>query len=337
MNDLTTIRAFESAQTSGRDHFARHTDIRDLSLYDHFGSVERVPLEALTVTHAGRDGVGLIENKPVKRFHALMNSKTKQLLDVRPIGKSYALVNHGPVFEKQAEQLASSNLPLGNVEVLDRVYDAGARAHRTVIFHDLRQETVNRGGKPDTVRCRMDIFNSVDMSWAFQIFSGAYRDLCRNTLVFGGEKAYHQRKIHKGTLSPDAMIAKATMGLEMWDQQRDQMERWKQTGMTPRQFGDILKETICYKKNLASKVMVDDEQLAVNQNKLNWLLERFGEERNELGETMWGAYNALTHYATHLPLTNKAGRNELKIAKRNDEVRSVIQSPSWQYLEGVAA
>ena len=332
MNELMTMHAFEAATSTGRDHYARHNKIDDLSLYNHFGAVERVPLEAMVST-----ADDLVTPVKVKRFHGLMNSKTRQLLDVRPIGKTYALVNHGPVFEAQAKQLAASDLPLDNVEVLDRVYDAGARAHRTIIFHDLSKQTKNRTGKPDIVRCRMDIFNSVDMSWAFQIFSGAYRDLCRNTLVFGGEKAYHQRKIHKGTLSPDAMIAKATMGLEMWRNQSDLMERWSETGLTPRQFADILKETICYKKNAASRVLHDDEDVTVNQKKLNWLLERFGEERNELGETLWAAYNALTHYATHLPLTNTAGRKELKTAKRNDEVRAVIESPAWKYMEGVAA
>jgi hypothetical protein len=78
--------------------------------------------------------------------------------------------------------------------------------------------------------------------------------------------------------------------------------------------------------------------LAVNEKRLNWLIERFREERPELGETMWAAYNALTHYATHLPMTQERNANrEMTQTKRNNEVRAVIASPSWQYLEGVAA
>ena len=136
MNELMTMHAFEAATSTGRDHFARHNKIDDLSLYNHFGAVERVPLEAMVST-----ADDLVTPVKLKRFHGLMNSKTRQLLDVRPIGKTYALVNHGPVFEAQAKQLAASDLPLDNVEVLDRVYDAGARAHRTIIFHDLSKQT----------------------------------------------------------------------------------------------------------------------------------------------------------------------------------------------------
>ena len=181
----------------------------------------------------------------------------------------------------------------------------------------------------------MDIFNSVDMSWAFQIFSGAYRDLCRNTLVFGGQKAYHQRKIHKGDISPEAMIAKATNGLEHWTQNSEQMERWQSIGMSDREFADILKETICHKKTRAADV---EAKLAINERRLNWLLERFNEEKAELGSTMWGAYNALTHYATHLPMSRESNTNrEMVATRRNNEVRTVIDSPSWRYLEEVAA
>ena len=91
--------------------------------------------------------------------------------------------------------VADSGLPTSNLEIIDRLYDGGLRAHRTIMFHDLDAVV---GNSDDRVVCRMDVFNSVDMSWSFQIFSGAYRDLCRNTLVFGGEKAYHQkRKAHQ--------------------------------------------------------------------------------------------------------------------------------------------
>ena len=123
----------------------------------------------------------------------------------------------------------------------DRIYEEGARVHRTIYFHDLQDLSTTRDGNLDRVRCRMDMFNSVDMSWALQIFSGAYRDLCRNTLVFGGEKAYHQRKIHRGSVSPEAMIAKATMGLEMWQGQRETMDKWRNAKLSQRQFADILK------------------------------------------------------------------------------------------------
>ena len=310
MLDIVTTTAAEAAKQSGDMIAAKHNDIHDTTLFERYGNIRRVPIEA-HVPYVS-DGVEIMEPRPMPGFHALMNVATGALIDTRPIGKSYALVPHDKLFEEQARQLGESDLPTDNVTVLDRIFHHGNR-----------------------VRCRMDIFNSVDLSWAFQVFSGAYRDLCRNTLVFGGEKSYQQRKVHRGTLSPEAMIAKATNGLEMWHGQRDTMDRWRGTSLTERQFADILKETICYKKTAAAE---NDERLAVNEKRLNWLIERFREERPELGETMWAAYNALTHYATHLPMIRNDNANrEMTQTRRNNEVRAVIASPSWQYLEGVAA
>jgi hypothetical protein len=333
MLDIVTTTAAEAAKKSGDMIAAKHNDIYDTTLFERWGNIRRVPIEAQVPYMS--DGAEIMEPRPMPGFHALMNVATGALINTRPIGKSYALVPHDKLFAEQARQLGESDLPTDNVTVLDRIFHHGKRVHRTVIFDDLDHVVTNRGGVSDRVRCRMDIFNSVDLSWAFQVFSGAYRDLCRNTLVFGGEKSYHQRKIHRGTLSPEAMIAKATNGLAMWHGQRDTMDKWRQTSLTERQFADILKETICYKKSAAAD---NDERLAVNEKRLNWLIERFREERPELGETMWAAYNALTHYATHLPMTMERNSNrEMTQTKRNNEVRAVIASPSWQYLEGVAA
>ena len=325
-------QAASRSKARGGDIWATHKRIDDVSLYERFGQIRRVPLEAQT-TYTHQD-VEFVEPQPLEGFHALQNTATGGVLNVRPVGKSYALVPHDLLFKAQAEQLAVSDLPLDNVEVVDRLYEEGARVHRTIYFHDLQSRSTTRGGGDDVVRCRMDIFNSVDMSWALQIFSGAYRDLCRNTLVFGGEKAYHQRKVHKGSVSPEAMIGKATMGLSMWQNQKDQMRLWRSAPLTEKQFADICKETLCKKNTAAART---DERLAINEGRLNWMLERFKEEKAELGLTLWAGYNALTHWATHLPDATNNGRNERKRYQRNEQVRQIVDGPSWRYLEGLAA
>ena len=66
-------------------------------------------------------------------------------------------------------------------------------------------------------------------------------------------------------------------------------------------------------------------------------MERFAEEKRELGETMWAAYNALTHWATHLPDARDRGRAEKKRFDRNNQVRQIITGPDWLYYEGLAS
>jgi hypothetical protein len=322
----TTPKAIENCKARGGDIWSTHHDIGDVSLYENFAKFRPVPIEAVLSL-----GNGIEEPQRMADFSALQNVATGNVIDVTPFKGSYTLKPHDLLMAEQADVVQRSELPLGNVEVIDRIFEEGVRVHRTILFHDL---TSRIGSGSDVVRCRLDMFNSVDKSWAFQIFSGAYRDLCRNTLVFGGEKAYHQKKKHVGSMSTEAMTHKAVMGLDMWSNQSEQMKLWQQAKMTDRQFTDILKETICRKNTKAAEL---EESVSINERKLNYLLERFAEEKRELGQTMWAAYNALTHWATHLPDAQERGRAEKKRFDRNGAVRGIIEGPAWQYLEGLAA
>lgn len=330
--------------TTKNNDIHEHHELSDISLFRERGKVRRVPLEALVPTgHANEDGSELIDCQSVSNYSALINAATGELLDAQPIGKSYNLVPHDLLYAKQAEMLRDSELPTGNVKVIDRLYDGGLKAHRTVLFHDLASDVGKNG---DRVQCRMDVFNSVDKSWAFQTFSGAYRDLCRNTLVFGGEKAYHQKRKHTRNLAPEAVINKATMGLNVWQNNRDQMKLWSASTMSRDDFANVLAGTICQKKTEAAQAGQGSQ---VNETLLNRLLHGFQQERAELGSTMWAGYNALTDWSTHTDKgwTNDAGQEfvgQKKTARthnvqrqRMDMVRNVLASPAWNSFERVAA
>jgi len=312
----------------------QHSDPANVSLFTELGAVRKVPVEALRQTI--RNSAMIEEPVLMPNYSALQNQYSGDILDVAPIGRSYKLEPHDQLFAKQAHLLELSDLPLGDVSVVDRLYEGGLRAHRTIHFNDL-QTTI--GDSSDLVRCRMDIFNSVDKSWCFQIFSGAYRDLCRNTLVFGGEKSYHQKAKHTKNLSVEAMITKAGGSLDMWTSQRDQMRAWQGSRLSDEQFANILKESICAKTGRAANAGIDT---GVNERLMNALLYLFDKEKPELGGTMWAAYNALTHWATHTneTVTNletgkeyQTGKKTAKVydvqRKRNEQVKQVLNSAAW--------
>ena len=329
-----TPKAIENSKARGGDIWSTHHDIGDVSLYENFAKFRPVPIEALTSkpdrTPSGELIRDIVEPQRMKDFSALQNVATGNVIDVTPFRGSYTLKPHDLLMTEQAEIVERSPLPTGNVEVIDRIFDEGVRVHRTILFHDLTSR-IGRGD--DVVRCRLDMFNSVDKSWAFQVFSGAYRDLCRNTLVFGGEKAYHQKQKHVGTMSTEAVNEKAVMGLDMWQNQSEQMKLWQQAGMTNRQFADVIKP-FCQKNTKGAAL---EESISINERRFNYLLERFTEEKRELGETMWAAYNALTHWATHLPDARDRGRAEKKRFDRSNQVRQIITGPDWLYFEGLAS
>ena len=307
-----------------------HSDPFDLSLFTDRAVFERVPIAAEIEEPYYDDTV--VHSVGLDNYHAVLNKATGQLVDMRPIPKTYQLVPHQTMMKVQAEQLADSPLG-GRLRVVDRLFEAGKKAHRTIYFEDLKADVRSRQGS-DSVVPRLDVFNSIDMSWSFQVFSGAYRDLCRNTLVFGGEKAYHQKRRHTRNLDTSALTGKAVLSLDMFQNQREQMDRWASLGLSSRQFVDVLSETICKRKARPS----DKEEQPINKSLLNYLGDQFEEEAKELGETMWAGYNALTHWSTH---TLEKGREKQKQhdaqRKRADMVRDVLTSDAWQTLEGIAA
>ena len=330
--DLTTINQPVTEIRDGLEY--KHSDPNDLSLFTERAVFERVPVSAEIERPYYDDTV--IENIGLGGYDAIFNRATGQLVDMRPIAKSYQLVPHQDMLAAQSRQLEDSQLAGQRVQVVDRLFEAGKKAHRTIYFSDMKADVNSRAGS-DSVVPRLDVFNSIDMSWAFQVFSGAYRDLCRNTLVFGGQKAYHQKKRHTRNLDTASLTGKAMLSLDMFTNQRELMDSWAATGLSERQFRDILEGSICQRPARPSDT---EEKETVNKGLLDYLLYQYREETAELGETLWAGYNALTHWATHTletPRAKKTQKSHDVTRQRNDRVRDVLASDAWQVLEGVAA
>jgi len=331
MFGVIPTHAADNARAKGADIFSTHHNVADTSLYERFARFRPVPVEA-----AVTDERGLVENLPTK-FKTLQNTATGGVLDILPFNPdSYNLQPHDRLMQEQAARLQETDLPLDNVEVVDRIYLEGLRVHRTIFFNDLTDRQYSnrtREGQPDVSRCRLDMFNSVDKSWSFQLFSGAYRDLCRNTQVFGGEKAYHQIQKHTKNMNVGAAIVKGALGLSMWEGQLEYMQQLREKRLTMQGFNDFLIASEFVKKDgKVAAANADKEGLHINQKKLATLLDLFTKETRELGETMWAGYNALTHWATHLPDANKGGRDEKKRFDRNRDIRELTSGDLWQEM-----
>ena len=320
-----------------------HKDYTDVSFYETYSKIKKVELDALIPVPNDDPDHGVVTTPDrLYGYFGLYNSSLDKLLETRPVSSTYKLVPHHELFHEQAKILGQSDLPLENITVKDQLYKGGLQAHRTIFFHDLETTVSNN---KDKVLSRIDIFNSCDMSWSFQVFSGAYRDLCRNTLVFGGQKAYHQQAKHTRNLSTTALMTKASIGLEFWNNQKETMLNWRAKDMSLEQFGNILKQTICKKKSKSAELNLTNP---VNETKLNYLLDRFEKETPDLGKTMWAGYNALTHWSTHTDETiekeidnklvkirsGKSTADKPSVQRtRNDEVRTVIECDAWKELE----
>ena len=317
----------------------RHNNLDDIDLFADMGSVEPMPLFAeIPFGHK----TGAMEK--IDNYRALINKQNGNILNCRPISNTYHLVNHDELFKKQADLLKdNSDLPTNNVTVLDRVYDDGRRASRSIHFNDLK---VNIGNN-DGVTCRLDVFNSVDMSWAFQVFSGAYRDLCRNTQVFGGEKSYQQKHLHTSNLDTTALLNNAQTSLKTWHDNRDTMLNWKNTPVTDKKFATFLADTLCKVEHGRGAKLIASSEHKVNQKLLNYLTHIFQKESQDCGSNLWSAYNSLTHWSTHTDDTytdingkdqtmgETKSRHTVSVL-RQQKVRDLLTSENWQDMELVA-
>ena len=317
----------------------RHNNLDDIDLFADMGSVEPMPLFAeIPFGHK----TGAMEK--IDNYRALINKQNGNILNCRPISNTYHLVNHDELFKKQADLLKdNSDLPTNNVTVLDRVYDDGRRASRSIHFNDLKVDIGNNDG----VTCRLDVFNSVDMSWAFQVFSGAYRDLCRNTQVFGGEKSYQQKHLHTSNLDTTALLNNAQTSLKTWHDNRDTMLNWKNTPVTDKKFATFLADTLCKVEYGRGAKLIASSEHKVNQKLLNYLTHIFQKESQDCGSNLWSAYNSLTHWSTHTDDTytdingkeqtmgETKSRHTVSVL-RQQKVRDLLTSQNWQEMELVA-
>tara|TARA_R110002020_G_scaffold94829_4_gene227847 strand:+ start:1689 stop:2807 length:1119 start_codon:yes stop_codon:yes gene_type:complete len=317
----------------------KHDNVRNNKLFEDVGTVEPLPLFTDKPF-----GIGMGTMQKLENYKALINTHTGDVLNCRPISNTYKLVNHSELFEKQGNHLKeNSDLPLDNVEVIDRVYENGRRASRTIHFNDLKMDV----GKNDLVKCRLDVFNSVDMSWAFQVFSGAYRSLCRNTQVFGGEKSYQQKHLHTQNLDVDALMNNAQTSLSSWNNNKEQMLAWKRSPISDKEFATFLAKTLCQVERGVGSRLVADSEYKVNNKLLNFMTQVFQKESQDCGSNMWSAYNALTYWSTHTDakyvdvngkdqtLGETKSKHTVQL-QRQDKVRKLLSSDSWNELELVA-
>ena len=261
-------------------------------------------------------------------------------------GSNYQLVNHVDYFAKQNTAIMDQNdLDWRNVNVIDHVYEFGAKVQSSIHF---LEHTKNFGGE-DQVCLRSDTFNSVDQQWMFQQFIGAYRDLCRNTLVFGGERTFHTKKRHTTHLDIGAVIGKASAALGLFSSNVELLDKMRSIPCDFEQAKELFSKTIAARPPSASE---DKSKSYVTKTKLEYMLHRYLEDLHDLGPNLWLVYNCLTHWSTHTNemfereniddkgrrkvVTLQTGKEGSKVwnvqRQRQEKVSQVLDSNHWQKL-----
>ena len=328
-----------------------HDTIADLSAFDIQFEKRRTGWQDLDGVWHCDDDIGLdtlsADDLHQLRTGAVINAGADPKdAKMGSYGSKYQLVNHIDYFAKQNDAIIDQDdLDWRNVKVIDHVYEFGAKVQRSIHF---LEHTKNFGGE-DQVCLRSDTFNSVDQSWKFQQFIGAYRSLCRNTLVFGGERTFHTKKKHTTNLDVSAVIGKASAALGLFSSNVELLDRMRSVPCDFEQAKELFSKTIAARPASKSE---DQSKSYVTKTKLEYMLHRYLEDLNDLGPNLWLVYNCLTHWSTHTKevferediddkgrrkvVTLQTGKEGSKVwnvqRQRQEQVSQVLASDHWQKL-----
>jgi hypothetical protein len=317
----------------------QHNDLLDVSLFDM--PIKKVNNPTILLKDInGIEKPTLMDNQVI-----VYRPDTMDILG-RSRSKKYKIVEPAKLYTAHAKKLLEQkNLPLSDVIIDDYVYEGGRKQLRTVGFPSLTKVM------PDNskVSMRSDIFNSVDMSWMYQAFAGAYRDLCRNSLVFGGQRMYHIRQKHTTGLNVMATLKSISKTFELFSENQELMQKMIEKKISLEQMAHILAGSICKKKNTSAQLLGHDTKIDVNYKLLDYFIHLIRREESNLGLTAWNLFNALTHWSTHIDdtferqnektgefvecKTTRAGSQEhTSRTKREDKVREFMNTEEWNNL-----
>ena len=272
-----------------------HTDIEDLSIFESkFSEGEVFALNPYT-----NEYVKVEDRKAIFRD----DEESNRWEFVSLPSKDYKLVDHRPLFAEVTRQLIDSpDIITENLLIEDRSYEGDTKAIRNIQLLDHTQDIEGTG----ELVMRIDVLNSTNSSWKFQCFTGSYRDYCRNSMVFGGERQYYTMKKHTSGFNYQTEVAKIVTAVDQFANQGDTFRRWLKTSITDDQVINFFKEALC-KKSLTDikelNLAIDnDEDIAkqYNQKELGFLIHKWEEElKTGMSRNLYTLYNALTNWSTH--------------------------------------
>ena len=314
----------------------QHNNLLDVSAFD-------MPIKSITNPEILLKDINGVEQKTTMDDQVVVYRPDTMDILGRSRSKKYKVVEPTKLYTAHAKKLLEqNNLPLSDVIVDDYVYEGGRKQKRTVTFPSLTKRIEN-----SEVAMRSDIFNSVDMSWMYQAFAGAYRDLCRNSLVFGGQRMYHIKQKHTTGLNVLSTLKSVGKTFELFNENSELMDKMLKQEISLKTMAHILANNICKKKE-NSKKLLDDTSISVNYKLLDYFIDKIEQESGNLGYTVWNLYNALTHWSTHIDdtferLDDKGVAKEIKMSrvgskehtartKREDKVREFMNSEDWASL-----
>lgn len=322
MNNITTIEHNFEIEAYDMPHarVLEHDDPRDVSFFEPL-EVIKDPVYTKSWGNLIDSNYPTLNDEMIPKAAALKYKATGQLAYDQCVSTSYHLQNHVDLFDQHNKILEQSNLDLSNVLVRDEYTNGGRKAKRSIFFQDCE---VDIGGG-DTVTARCDMVNTVDMTGSFQMFSGAYRSFCENSMVFGGEKAFYTKRKHTQHFDASNLLKTANSVFSTFTENTNRFFEWKKTPVDDKEAAAIIRYFLSQdflnpkkiKRGIQSGELSEVPELRIKQieDQISTLDNKpfhammdlwdmysapYGSQYGQgVGKNKWALYNVFTHWATH--------------------------------------
>lgn len=255
-------------------------------------------------------------------------------------GPSTTVIQHGDVIYPILEKIADTGIDIlerdyarhdlydlqgkkGGFVALDMARD-GAIARARIITGDFISPTGPSAYLPDgppTLFREYHVLNSHDSTYAQQVHLRYLNAKCMNGLVTPEFTAVVKAK-HSLNFDIEAFKAKVLAGVDLMENDTERFELYIKTPL------DAAAAETFFKKTIARLKPKDDGEPNWSKAKLEDLLNRFREEP----QTVWGAYQAMTAWATHADIRSNATELTSRIGRDEEVARSMRTGEFRQLL-----
>ena len=293
--------------------------------------VEKVPLYQYDGSHPTYDNhypelasdVGsLIRRKDTKKPFAVVKDR-------------YEVMQYKTTVQDIEIAIANSGMDLTGAKFETKVYKGGAQLELIADFPAYSIDIDGRG----YVNPKFIFRTSQDGTWANNGMMGLWRSSCWNTLVSGNKLAYVYGRHTKGFSLPAFTAKIKNAGEYIRGDAMKEMKDWFNTPLNREAAIELFKGTLAKRtdnvtrKNKHNKVILSHLMNIFDEENRHCHGRALYEQKNsrDVG-SLWTAYQAATHWSTHMTKGKAKARSEnLQNVRvlREERVRKMLRSKEW--------
>ena len=219
--------------------------------------------------------------------------------------------------------LKNSGVDCNGIKVSSGVTPDGALGYIAMTLPEYTIEVAN-GDRTELQICGRTSFNG---RWPTVIQGGGIRLICENEQAFIDNFCMYKAK-HTPSFDITHAQRKLQKVLTDYRAEGERWKRWTQNDISDREAFNVFALAAKCKVPLTTSMSVSVTDLLNDKEKysqvsrcesLKYMWSQYNQEIKTLGTTHWAAYNAMTHWSTHMKVERKTAKNSIVSARVNRE------------------